>query len=210
MRRSPKRTVKDDLAAALAEMRALNVAAGRALHDDVGPLLSAAGLRLQILRMDFPQAENRAAEVMEVLDAAMESARALSHTLSPSPVYRTGFRNALTVLVDRARDRFSGMIAFRFESAAGLPKEDSVAMYDAAAAALESAMLRKGTTRITVSIRESAGVTLRVSDNGRGPAGRPLEMAGLLARHAGLTFQVATGKGTIVSIRYASRRPTRG
>ena len=25
-----------------------------ALHDEVGPLLSAAGLRLQLLRMDFP------------------------------------------------------------------------------------------------------------------------------------------------------------
>jgi hypothetical protein len=27
--------------------------AGQALHDDIGPMLSAAGLRLQLLRMDF-------------------------------------------------------------------------------------------------------------------------------------------------------------
>ena len=46
--------------------------AGKALHDDVGPLLAAAGLRLQLLRMDHPQAAEQVNELLGTLDDAME------------------------------------------------------------------------------------------------------------------------------------------
>jgi signal transduction histidine kinase len=62
--------------------------AGKALHDDVAPLLAAAGLRLQLLRMDHPQTAERVTEVMVTLDDAMERIRTLSQELSPPPVYR--------------------------------------------------------------------------------------------------------------------------
>ena len=58
--------------------------AGRVLHDDVGPLLSASGLRLQLLKMDFPDASARVDEVLAILDDAMERVRALSQELAPS------------------------------------------------------------------------------------------------------------------------------
>jgi signal transduction histidine kinase len=58
--------------------------AGKVLHDDIGPLLSAAGLRLQLLRMDFPDTADRVREVTETLDEAIDRVRALSQTLSPS------------------------------------------------------------------------------------------------------------------------------
>ena len=44
------------LASELFEARSQLRAAGQALHDEVGPLLSAAGLRLQLLRIDHPEA----------------------------------------------------------------------------------------------------------------------------------------------------------
>ena len=59
--------------------------AGKTLHDDVGPLLSAAGFRLQLLAMDHPAAAGQAKEVAATLDQAMEIIRALSQRLSPSP-----------------------------------------------------------------------------------------------------------------------------
>jgi signal transduction histidine kinase len=59
--------------------------AGKVLHDEIGPLLSAAGLRLQLLRMDFPETAERVREVTETLDEAIDHIRALSQTLSPSP-----------------------------------------------------------------------------------------------------------------------------
>jgi signal transduction histidine kinase len=57
--------------------------AGKTLHDDVGPLLAAAGLRLQLLRMDHPQASEQVNELLVTLDDAMERIRALSRELSP-------------------------------------------------------------------------------------------------------------------------------
>src|SRR5947209_8263254 len=57
--------------------------AGSILHDDVGPLLSAAGLHLQLLCLDFPRTQERIDQVFGILDEAMEKVRALSQELAP-------------------------------------------------------------------------------------------------------------------------------
>jgi signal transduction histidine kinase len=62
--------------------------AGKLLHDEIGPLLSAAGLRLQLIAMDHPEAAPLVRDVTETLDKAIDSVRALSHELSPAPRYR--------------------------------------------------------------------------------------------------------------------------
>ncbi len=59
--------------------------AGKALHDEIGPLLSAAGLRLQLLRMDFPETAERVREVTESLDQAIDRIREISRELNSSP-----------------------------------------------------------------------------------------------------------------------------
>jgi signal transduction histidine kinase len=66
---------------------------GQALHDEIGPLLSAAGLRLQLLRMDFPETAERVREITEVLDEAIDRVRALSQELKPSPFSAKRSRN---------------------------------------------------------------------------------------------------------------------
>jgi signal transduction histidine kinase len=55
--------------------------AGKILHDDVGPLLSAAGLRLQLIKMDFPDAAEHVRQVTEVLDQAIDRVREVSQEL---------------------------------------------------------------------------------------------------------------------------------
>jgi signal transduction histidine kinase len=59
--------------------------AGEILHDDVAPLLAAAGLQLQILRMDHPAAAGQVSEVLATLEGAMDHVRRLSQQLAPSP-----------------------------------------------------------------------------------------------------------------------------
>jgi signal transduction histidine kinase len=59
--------------------------AGAALHDDIGPLLSAAGLRLQLLRMDFPETASQVREITQALDEVIDRVRAISQVLKPSP-----------------------------------------------------------------------------------------------------------------------------
>jgi signal transduction histidine kinase len=65
-------------------------AVGAVLHDDVAPLLAAAGLQLQILRMDHPAAAAQVGEVLVTLEDAMDRIRELSQQLSPSPFIPTG------------------------------------------------------------------------------------------------------------------------
>jgi hypothetical protein len=55
--------------------------AGQALHNEIGPLLSAAGLRLQLLRMDFPETADRINEITQTLE------------LKPSPFSAQRSRN---------------------------------------------------------------------------------------------------------------------
>src|SRR5258708_2133454 len=57
--------------------------AGKILHDDVGPLLSAAGLHLQLISLDFPAAGERMDKILGILGDAMEKVRALSQELAP-------------------------------------------------------------------------------------------------------------------------------
>jgi len=64
--------------------------AGKALHDEIGPMLSAAGLRLQLLRMDFPETAERVRELTDSLDQVIDRVRALSQDLKPSPFSAKG------------------------------------------------------------------------------------------------------------------------
>jgi signal transduction histidine kinase len=57
--------------------------AGKILHDEIGPLLSAAGLRLQLIKMDHPETAESVREVTEALDEAIDRVRALSQELRP-------------------------------------------------------------------------------------------------------------------------------
>src|ERR1700693_2173210 len=94
------------------------------LHDEVGALLAVAGLRLQLLSMDFPEARARVAEVAEALDGVMEQVRKLSRQLEPSPVRRTGLKNALIDLAETF-----GAVTLRYTATAALAPVAVDALY---------------------------------------------------------------------------------
>jgi signal transduction histidine kinase len=181
------------------------------LHDDVGSLLAVAGLRLQLLCMDFPEASERAAEASEAIGAAMEHIRKLSRALEPSPVRRTGLKNALLDLAES----FPG-VTLRYTTAMPLPSVDADAIYRAIANSVAAASRAPGVTRIAISVSGSRALLARVEHDGRQRgAGKELAATALLARHAGLGFEIKarqakTRQGTIVVIQYAGRRPTGG
>jgi signal transduction histidine kinase len=90
-----KKSPADELARECVALHTELRRASSLLHDEVGALLAVAGLRLQLLSMDFPETGVRVAEVAEALDGVMEQVRKLSRQLEPSPVRRTGLKNAL-------------------------------------------------------------------------------------------------------------------
>jgi signal transduction histidine kinase len=53
------------------------------LHDEIGPLLSAAGLKLQLVSMDHPETAEQVREVTAALDEAIDLIRGLSRKLMP-------------------------------------------------------------------------------------------------------------------------------
>jgi len=212
----PKKSPADELArecvATYVELRR----ASSLLHDEVGALLAVAGLRLQLLSMDFPDAGPRVTEVAEALEGAMEQVRKLSRQLEPSPVRRTGLKNAL---IDLAEEY--GAVTLRYTAKAVLAPVAVDALYRAIASTVAAASTAPGVNGVTVSVSGSQSVTARIAWNGgfRSP-GRDLTAAALLARHSGMKFDITakpeitrqnkTKQGTIVVIQYAGRRPPGG
>ena len=211
-KKSPADELARECAALYAELRR----ASGLLHDEVGALLAVAGLRLQLLSMDFPEAGPRVAEAADALDGVMEHVRKLSRQLEPSPVRRTGLKNALLDLAE-----VCGGVTLRYTATAVLAPAAVDAIYRAIASVVTAASAARGITRIAISVTGSRSVTARIVWNGGfRSAGRDLAAATLLARHSGMSFEIAaspekkrqnkTNQGTIVVIQYAGRRPAGG
>ncbi len=216
-RRSPakhnsKKEAKSDIeqiAALYVQTQAALVRAGRALHDHIGSSLSAVGVQLQMLRMDVPAAQERLDETLQILEESLSRVRDLSQELCPSPAYRGGLKQALLRLADQHMSSNCN-IDLDYSATAVLPGEIAAAVYETSAAALAEA-LRQGATVVRITARGAGSLVLRVVDDGRKSGrARALAATGTLARAQGLGFACTTGKGTIVSIRYAIRRPPRG
>jgi signal transduction histidine kinase len=186
----------------------------RILHDEVGQVLSAIGLQLDLLRMDLQEnpasGGRRIAEIQKVLERAVGQVRELSYELNPAIVERTGLQSALDRLVGRQRKNFGGTIRLFFDSSVRPAVTTATAMYKIAEQALDNAVRHARATHIEVLVKPGKhGVTLEVRDDGTGfdPQRQAAEKKGIglpLMRYhadqAGLRFSVnrLPEKGTIV------------
>jgi signal transduction histidine kinase len=210
-RSKPKKAAKSDaerMAALYIQARTALVQAGRALHDHVGSPLTAAGVQLQLLRMDLPDAKVQIDETLRILEEALDRVRSISQDLCPSPAYRGGLKQALLRLADQHAS--SGChIDVEYSSTAVVPGEIAAAMHETAAAAVEEAV-SAGASHVSITVRGADNVVVRVADDGRKSGRvRALSATAMLAREQGLRFECGAGNGTIV-IRYALRRSPRG
>ncbi len=205
---NPAQTQLREMAARYIEARNTLVRAGRRLHDLVGSSLSAAGLQLQLLRMDNPGIQPKIDEAIRTLDEALDRLRALSREVDSSPAHRGGLKQALRRLSEEISGRCD--VTFEYSAVLTLPPEMDVALYDAAHGVIETA-LQQGAASVKIAVAGDGPVILRITDDGKKTGrARALSLARLLAEEQGLTFECSTGKSTIVSIGYAVRRPARG
>ncbi len=206
----PQNQTAERLAGACVEARAKLRYASRALHDDVGSLLAVAGLRLQLVRMDHPELAARVNEVSEALEGVMDRVRKLTRELDPSPVARTGLKNALLDLAEQSMMTHGGSVTVRYTATFRPPPEIAEAIYLAAGEVMAAAAARKSVEKVVISAAGSKKVAVRIAHAGLPSAARrDLEPAALIARRSGLTFEVGTGRGTIVTIGYAMPRSSR-
>jgi two-component system, LuxR family, sensor kinase FixL len=190
----------------------------RLLHDDVNQILSAAGLHLDILRMEFesqaPNIGEKTGEIQKLLGEAIERLRKLSHDINPDIVGRVGLNYSLEQLVARAREADVGggptpQIRLRLDPLLRLPKPIARSFYKVAEAALDNALRHGGGSPVELVLQGKANsATLEVRDIGPGynvehppRQGLGLVLMRYYANLVGAVLEIdSTGKGTIVTI----------
>lgn len=187
----------------------------RLLHDEVGQVLSAVGLQMDLLRMDCQQVagvSNRIAETQKLLESALAQVRELSYDLDPATVERLGLETALARLAARYSKAFRGRLAWSYHGDPQLRGAQAQAIYRIAEEALQNAVEHSGAGEISLSVEATShSLKLEVRDNGQGfPCQWVLEetpAVGLRlmkqeAEMAGMDFRLASEpqRGTIVTV----------
>jgi len=198
----------------IGEQEALRARTARVLHDQVSQVLSAAGLQLDVLRMDFqaghPELAARTAEIQQLLERAIDEVRGLSRELDPSMVERAGLSASLNRLVGRIRQNSGLNIRLLLDPAAHMPPAAAAAFYRIAEQALDNVVRHAGGAAAEVLLRPTReGTVLEIRDAGKGfdleqerasRRGLGLVLMEFHAARAGVDFSVTSspGQGTIV------------
>src|SRR5580700_8308876 len=155
---APQPALAQMLFAAMNEHEAVLSRVSRLLHDDVSQVLSAVGLQLDAMRMDFrdqaPGIDDRATEIQTMLEQVIEQLRDISNELNPSIVERAGLQFALDRLAGKVRKTFSGSLRLHFDASALVPTAIATTFYKIAECALESAAGRPGCSAIDVQVKK--------------------------------------------------------
>jgi len=195
----------------------------RVLHDEVGQVLSAVGLQLDVLRLDFenrvPEIASRTAEIQAILEEAITRVRDLSLDLSPGIAERIGLQASLERLVTRHGRSFPGTICVRYEENLQIPAELTGTLYKIAEQALENAIMHARCTSINVSVRSApGGILLEVVDNGVGFSlsetraqglGLGLALMEYYSSLRGLQLEISSTNGTGTSVQVVCPQVTR-
>jgi signal transduction histidine kinase len=133
----------------------------RFLHDEVGQVLSAVGLQLDALRLDFsskvPELEQRTIEIQQMLEPVIGRLRDISNELNPSVVERAGLQFALGRLAVRLQDGFAGTVRLQLDPAVRIPSPQAEALYRATETAAELALAAPQCTHIDLQLKQARG-----------------------------------------------------
>jgi signal transduction histidine kinase len=194
----------------------------RLLHDEVGQVLSAVGLQLDVLKLDFkaqvPELVARIHEIQVMLDTAVTQVRALSYDLNPAIVERAGLQFALDRLIGRYRGEFKGALRFLYDSTIRIPLPVANAWYKISELAIDNAVRHANAHKIEVHVRmTSKSLALEIRDDGCGfqfeeANVRTPGLGLLLMEHYAsqapmeLSIRSKLGKGTVVRCSYEIRQ----
>ncbi len=209
MTSAPQPALAQMLFAAMNDHEAVLARVSRLLHDDVSQVLSAVGLQLDAMRMDFreqaPGMEQRAAEIQELLEQAIEQLRDITNELNPSIVERAGLQFALDRLIGKARATFPGTVRLHFDSSLRVPTVLAKTFYKITECALDIAKATQECSLIDIHIkRAQREYVLEISHNGTvgessaAPLGQLLMDYYASKNHVTLKTERAPGRGSIV------------
>lgn len=188
----------------------------RFLHDEVGQIMSAVGLKLDVLRMDLkdrsPEIEPRTAEIQSLLERVIEQVRELSYELNPAVVEKAGLQFALERLIGRYRRKFSGSLRLMVDMEERVPPQVASALYKITDQAVANAVEHSQSQQIEVLVKPVQKSTmLEIRDQGVGfsaslvkdkAPGLGLLLMDYYASQAALGLELITspGAGTVVRV----------
>lgn len=179
----------------------------RVLHDGVCQSITAAGLNLDLAKMELPaESAARIEEVQEMLERAFDEVRRLSHETHPDPVARFGAGQAIERLAESARRRFKGEFRSKITGMPLSDPESAAAIVEILDAALDNAIRHSGAGRITLTVSPQK---VEVKDDGKGfetnssNFGLGLVMMSYWARRLGMELRISSAgaRGTSVQLR---------
>jgi len=182
------------------------------LHDRVGPHLSAAGIQLDLLRMDLAERaapmDERILEIQATLDNVIALIRGLRREADVVSAERVGLRGALDALAGRLRADFRGSL--RVMAHPGVPPDPGAAQafYHIADEAARHAVAREGCSSIEILLKSVRyGTELEIRDNGTIAEGTEgFMLMEYYARRAGIELEIETGAASETVVRGLLRR----
>jgi signal transduction histidine kinase len=165
-------TQRGDLAQQLISMQE-NIfrSISRDLHDDFGQILTAIGVMLQRASpANMPRHSDDVLEVREIVQAALEKVRALSHALHPVVLDEAGLDGALDSYLPGFERQTGVAVDYRREGQEhGLSHETTTHLYRVTQEALNNVAKHSGSKRASVRLRFAPhAVTLEIEDDGKG------------------------------------------
>jgi signal transduction histidine kinase len=160
-------TQRGDLAQQLISMQE-NIfrSISRDLHDDFGQILTAIGVMLQ----RSARHSDDVLEVREIVQAALDKVRALSHALHPVVLDEAGLDGALDAWLPGFERQTGVAVDYRKEGEEhGLSHETTIHLYRVMQEALNNVAKHSGSKRAKVRLRFAPhAVTLEIEDDGKG------------------------------------------
>ncbi|MFW6060624.1 MAG: PAS domain S-box protein, partial [Phycisphaeraceae bacterium] len=142
------------------------------LHDDLQQLLVGVKMQAGLLDQADEAARPRYVEqIRELIDEAVQSARSLSHELSPQVLYEKGLAAALHWLAEQKCEKLNLTVHVDADERADPGNEDvRVLLFDAVRELLLNVTKHAGTTEAWVRLHPDAcgGIELTVTDEGSG------------------------------------------
>lgn len=186
------------------------------LHDRIAQSLSAAGLQLDLVRMDLADGAaavpGRVAAIQDLIEKLMTQVRDVYRELYPSSAGRIGLRAALDGLAGNLRTGFPGNVRVFADSSVQPAPAIAEAMYRIAQEAATVAARREGCSVIEILVKSSRnGPALEVWDNASAGVENGCSLRNgwlelLLMQHfaekAGIQLEIedVPGKGSVVRV----------
>ena len=189
------------------------------MHDGFGQGLTAAGLQLDLLRLDLPEdavsLRERIGQIQAMLETAMGLLREFQRELCPPAAERVGLRGALDGLAGELRTGFKGNVRLFADATAQPAPEAAAAMFRIAQQAAQRAARRASCSAIEILLKTLRGAyAIEVRDNAPEPPawsgvfeaeGFEFLVMQRMAERAGLELQVESAPGKITAVRTLCR-----